>query len=119
MKRVEFNQANRSGDVLHVEVPGAIVNIRVNLHDADGNELTTVSVSPDDESRSPDMSGHYWHTEDADGNDTGGAHVRIVRQPLEQDTEAGRALASVRKALASDASDVRKLEAVVRAVAPF
>ena len=82
MRRESFYAAtNRSGNLLHIEVDGAIVNIHVGLHDNDGNQVTAVSVLPEDETRSPDLDGHYWHTEDADGNDTRGAHIRVVRQP--------------------------------------
>jgi hypothetical protein len=73
MKRIEFTERNRSGNLLHIEVPGAIVNIWVNLHDRHGRTVTAVSISPDDESRSPDMDGHYWRLS-SDGR-------RIIRDP--------------------------------------
>ena len=82
MRRASFYaDTNRSGNLMHIETDGAIVNIQVGLRDNDGNQVTVVSVLPDDETRSPDPDGHYWHTEDADGSDTRGAHIRVVRQP--------------------------------------
>jgi hypothetical protein len=76
-------RGNRSGKLLHIETDGCIVNIRVGLHDADGNAVTVVSVSPDDEERSPDADGLYWHTEDTDGNQLPGVVARVVRQEQE------------------------------------
>ncbi len=70
MRRIQFTKRNRSGNILHIEVPGAIVNIRVGLTDEQGRQVTRVDISPEDESRSPDNDGHYWHQ---DG-------PRIIRQ---------------------------------------
>jgi hypothetical protein len=67
MKSVTFSKRNRSGDVLHIEVPGAVVNIRIGLTDALGRQLTRVSISPDDEQRSPDEDGYFWRLA-ADGS---------------------------------------------------
>ena len=44
MKSITFSERNRSGDVLHIEVPGAIVNIYENLHDRHGRAVTAVHV---------------------------------------------------------------------------
>lgn len=60
MRRIEFGKRNRSGNLLHVEAPGCIVNIRVGLTDAEGREVTRVDVLPEDETRSPDPDGYYW-----------------------------------------------------------
>jgi len=60
MMRLSFTESNRSDNLLHIEVPGAIVNIRVNLTDRLGRKVTSVSVSPDDNDRSPDGEGRYW-----------------------------------------------------------
>jgi hypothetical protein len=49
MKRVSFSKANRSGNILHIETEGCIVNIRVNLHDSKGNDITSVEILPDSE----------------------------------------------------------------------
>jgi len=73
MKSIAFSELNRSGDVLHIEVPGAIVNIYVNLHDRHGRMVTAVHVLPMDESRSPEPDGHYWR-KSADG-------TRVIRDP--------------------------------------
>ena len=48
MKRITFYAGqNRSGNLLHIETDGCIVNIRVGLTDADGRQVTSVRVSPD------------------------------------------------------------------------
>ena len=48
MKRISFYaKGNRSGNLLHIETDGCTVNIRVGLHDADGRQVTSVRVSPD------------------------------------------------------------------------
>ena len=47
MKRIEFSERNRSGNLLHIEVPGAIVNIQIGLHDIAGRQVTSVRVNPD------------------------------------------------------------------------
>lgn len=60
MKHVTFSERNRSVDLLHIEVPGAIVNIRIGLADRLGRRVTRVSILADDESRSPDENGYYW-----------------------------------------------------------
>lgn len=73
MKRISFSERNRSGNILHIEVPGAIVNIYVNLHDNQGRTVTTVNILPSDESRSPEPDGHYWRLA-ADGR-------RVIRDP--------------------------------------
>jgi hypothetical protein len=47
MRRIIFSESNRSGNLLHIEVPGGIVNIRVNLHDHDGRQVTSVEILRD------------------------------------------------------------------------
>ena len=48
MKRISFYaKGNRSGNLLHIETDGCIVNIQVGLHDTDGRQVTSVRVSPD------------------------------------------------------------------------
>jgi hypothetical protein len=47
MRRISFSSRNRSNNILYIEVPGAIVNIRVNLFGADGRRVTYVEVIPD------------------------------------------------------------------------
>ena len=44
MKRIEFSNRNRSGNLLHIEIPGAVVNIRVNLRDNDGREVNHIEI---------------------------------------------------------------------------
>jgi hypothetical protein len=49
MKRISFYaNGNRSGNLLHIETDGCIVNIRVGLRDVDGRQVTSVQVLPDD-----------------------------------------------------------------------
>lgn len=48
MKRITFYAGrNRSGNKLHIETDGAIVNITVGLRDSAGRRATSVQVSPD------------------------------------------------------------------------
>jgi hypothetical protein len=61
MKRMSFYaKGNRSGNLLHIETDGCIVNIQVGLHDVDGRQVTSVRISPDDESRGGDGQGRIW-----------------------------------------------------------
>lgn len=39
--------SNRSGNLLHIETDGAIINIRVGLTDAYGQQVTSVEILPD------------------------------------------------------------------------
>ena len=48
MKRISFYNTNRSGNMLHIETEGCIVNIRVGLHDTEGREVTSVSIKRDE-----------------------------------------------------------------------
>jgi hypothetical protein len=61
MKRLSFTKQNKSGDLLHIEVPGAVVNIRVNLTTEDGREVTRVDVLPDDKTRGGDWQADTRH----------------------------------------------------------
>ena len=47
MKAISFYNNNRSNDTLHIETEGCIVNIRVNLRDMEGREVTSVEIIPD------------------------------------------------------------------------
>lgn len=59
--------------VLHIETDGCIVNIRVGLIDREGHRVTSVEIIPDDESRSPDHEGRFWHLDGTINN-------RIIRE---------------------------------------
>jgi len=48
MKSISFYKTNRSGNKLHIETELCIVNIKINLHDPDGNEVTRVEILPDE-----------------------------------------------------------------------
>lgn len=61
MRRITFHEkGNRSGDLLHVETDGCVVNIRVGLSDDQGRKVTRVDVLPDDDTRGGDGLGHLW-----------------------------------------------------------
>jgi hypothetical protein len=77
MKRVEFSNRNRSDNLLHVEIPGGIVNIRVNLHDREGREVVNIEIIPDDQRRGGDGQGRIW---DVDSNEDGTV-TRLIRRP--------------------------------------
>lgn len=78
MKRISFYaDRNRSGNLLHIETDGCIVNIRVGLRDMAGRPVTRVDVSPEDETRSPDMDGYYWRI----ATDGAPGVSRVIRDP--------------------------------------
>lgn len=83
MQTVRFYPDSGDAEILHVEIPGAIVNIHVGLVDANGHPVSRVDISPEDETRGGDGQGHVWHLAD-DGR-------RIIRQtpltPEETSTE--------------------------------
>ncbi len=71
MKRLSFHaKGNRSGNLLHVETDGCVVNIHVGLTDEQGRAVTRVDVLADNEGRGGDGEGRFWHV---DG-------PRVVRQ---------------------------------------
>ena len=47
MKRISFYNTNRSDNTLHIETENCVVNIRVNLHDKNGKEVTSIEIIPD------------------------------------------------------------------------
>ncbi len=72
MKTVVLNKRSKH-DVLHIEAPGCIINIRHGLTNRDGQAVTSINVIPDD---------HYagekaWRVV-ADGWDASGINVRVV-----------------------------------------
>jgi hypothetical protein len=73
MKRITFNENNRSGNLLHIEVPGAIVNIRVGLTDpVNGRDTTHIEIIPDK------YAGEQW---DLEGQPKGtGRAIRLIRR---------------------------------------
>jgi len=68
MKRIIFNERNRSDDLLHIEVPGGIVNIRVRLCAVSGHDVTSIEILPDR------TIGKEWDLVDGDINN------RLVRR---------------------------------------
>jgi hypothetical protein len=62
MRRINFYaKRNRSGNLLHIETDGVLVNIHVGLTDRDGRQVTTLSIIPDDEQRGGDGQARIWH----------------------------------------------------------
>ena len=48
MRRISFYaNRNRSGNLLHIETDGCIVNIQVGLQDHKGREITSINILPD------------------------------------------------------------------------
>jgi hypothetical protein len=68
--RPSLRDANR--DLLHIETPGAIVNICVGLTDRRGRAVIRVDVLPDDEARGGDAQGRVWRL-------VGSGTARVVR----------------------------------------
>lgn len=77
MKTVQYysGSRNRTGNLLHIETDGCVVNIHVGLTDRQGRTVTNVEIIPDDESRGGDSEGRMWHVVDH-----GPRGVRIVRE---------------------------------------
>lgn len=65
MRTIRFFENNRSDNKLHIELPGCIVNITIGLTDRLGRAVTSIRISPDDESRGGDGNGYYWRQVDA------------------------------------------------------
>lgn len=76
MKRLTFSNRNRSGNLLHIEIPGAVVNIHVNLRDREGHEVNRIDILPDNEHRGGDAEGRMW---DVDSN-SDGTVTRLIRR---------------------------------------
>lgn len=53
MRTIGFTERNRSGDLLHVETPLGIVNIRIGLSDAEGRRVESIEVIPNDYAGEP------------------------------------------------------------------
>jgi len=47
MKRIKFDESNRSGNILHIETVGCVVNIRIGLQSMIGEKVTSVEIIPD------------------------------------------------------------------------
>lgn len=47
MRAIQFFDNNHSQDLLHIETVGCIINIRVNLHNVEGKEITSIEILPD------------------------------------------------------------------------
>ena len=46
-RAVRFTSSGGTVRVLHIETAGAIVDIRIGLHDTGGNEVTSIEILPD------------------------------------------------------------------------
>jgi hypothetical protein len=73
MKTITVSNRSRHR-ILHIEIPGGIVNIRHNLRDDQGREVTHVSVSVDGNRYAGDP--EWWVDGERGNNGPGG--VRIV-----------------------------------------
>lgn len=74
MKRVSYYKGNRTGNLLHIETEGAIVNIRVGLQNTEGHEVTSISILPDDNA------GEEWTMPDENGEHMKALNVRVIKQ---------------------------------------
>ena len=74
MKTVGFHKTNRSGNLLHIETEGAIVNIRVGLHNTEGDEVTSIAILPDS------YSGEEWLMPDENGEHMKALNVRVIKK---------------------------------------
>lgn len=72
MKRVSFFNSNRSGNLLHIETEGAVVNIRVNLHNNEGQQVTAISIIPD-------RAGEKWSF----AEDTTTGEISLIKEKTE------------------------------------
>lgn len=63
-KTISFHAGKSGVKTLHVETDGCIIDICVGLVDTYGRKVTRIDVSPEDETRSPDMNGYYWRKVD-------------------------------------------------------
>lgn len=53
MRSITFNEANRSDNLLHIETPLGIVNIRIGLHDGQGRPVESIEVIPNEYAGEP------------------------------------------------------------------
>lgn len=74
MRRINFTNP-RKEDVLHIEAPGCVVNVRIGLTTEDGRRATAVEVLADGYAGT----GNQWSLPDHGG----GRHVavRVVQSP--------------------------------------
>lgn len=75
MKRVHYFKGNRTGNLLHIETEGAIVNIRVGLHNPEGQEVTSIQIQPDDTG-----AGENWTMPDENGEHMKGLNVQVIKK---------------------------------------
>jgi hypothetical protein len=79
MRRETFYAGhNRSGNVMHIETDGCVVEIHVGLTDERGRPMTRVDVIPDDERRGGDGRGGLWHGHHRDPSAPGGWQIDAV-----------------------------------------
>lgn len=55
MRRIGFYKTNHSGNVLHIETEGGIVNIYVGMENDKGEEITSVEFIPDRYAGEPEV----------------------------------------------------------------
>jgi hypothetical protein len=69
MKTIRVTKRSRH-EVLHIEAPGCVVNIRHGLKDVDGHEVTSIQVIADQ------YTDDEWHLPDHEGLYSVGVRVR-------------------------------------------
>ena len=74
MKSIRLTKRTGKDGKLHIEAPGCIINIRCNLHDKDGREVTSVEIICDQYRGEP-----TWSI-NGEGEDYNTHNVRIVRE---------------------------------------
>ena len=77
MKRINLSKRTGGDGMLHIEAPGCIVNIRCNIHNTDGAEVTSIEVIPDE----PDYDGRGWTVDGPVRN------IRVVQCPAKPNQE--------------------------------
>lgn len=77
MRSIRFNEKSRA-DILHIEIPGAIVNIQCGLRDHDEHKITSVAISRDWAS---EENWRRWMFMDSPASE--GMNVRIGLVPIQ------------------------------------
>ena len=79
MARLKSIHVPRGYDGLHIEVPGALINIYVGLHNTNGEEVTNISINADGPSFfGTRFRGHTWRAIWGRVNRKGGG-CRIIK----------------------------------------
>lgn len=73
-RNISFGYSLRRGsaDLLHIEIPGGVVNVRVGMHDADGRPVASVSIEANGSRYAGDPE---WWIDGQKGKSTAGARI--------------------------------------------